>query len=240
MNHRRLLLAAGLAAASGSALAFSSQRTVRGSGNVVTQTRAASGFDRIALGGPFQVELRQGSAEAVALSGDDNVLALVETRVEGRTLNIEPAKDVDLQPSRPVRIRVDLVRLAGIRVASSGEVTGNGLRAGDLALAIGGSGAMTLGRLEATHVDASVGGSGRIAADGHATSAKVSIGGSGRTSLAGLAADDVSVSIAGSGTAEVQAAKLLSISIAGSGHVVHSGAAVPTISIAGSGTVRRA
>jgi hypothetical protein len=243
MNDRRLLLAAGLAAAAMPALVLAVDREVRGSGTIVAQSRTVSGFDRIAVGGPFQVELRQGSVEAVELSGDDNLLALVETRVETRrgskTLAIEPAKGVDLHPSRPIRIRVDLIRLAGIALESSGEVSGNSLRSPDLDIAVAGSGTVTLSSLEATRVGVSVGGSGRIVVDGRATSARVAIGGSGRTSLARLAAEEVSVNVAGSGTAEVQANQRLKITIAGSGVVVHSGAAVPTVSIAGSGAVRR-
>lgn len=241
MNDRRLVLVACLAALS--APAFALDRKVAGSRRLVTERRTVSGFDRVAIAGNFEVELRQGGSEGVELTGDDNLLALVETQVEGnsgsRTLQIAPKPDVDLEPSQPIRVRIDLERLVAVDVAGSTRVLSHGLHVAKLAVAIGGSGGVTLAALDAERLSLSLGGSGRAQADGRARSVSLSIGGSGRVALAGLAADELSVNIAGSGTAEVQANQRLSISIAGSGRVTHAGAAVPSVSIVGSGEVRR-
>jgi hypothetical protein len=239
MNDRRLVLAACLAALSAPAFA---ERKVAGSGRIATERRAVSGFDRIAIAGAFEVELRQGSSEGVELSGDDNLLALVETRLEGaasRTLKIGTKRDLDLAPSQPIRIRIDLVQLTAIDMGGSSTLAANGLHVGKLAVAMGGSGSMKLAALDAERLALSLGGSGRAEADGRAKSAALNIGGSGNVACAALAVDEVSVSIAGSGFAEVHANQRLSISIAGSGRVRHTGAAVPTVSIVGSGDVRR-
>jgi len=241
MNDRRFVLAACLAALSVSALA--AERKVTGSGRLITERRSASGFDRVAIAGSFEVELRQGSVEGVELTGDDNLLALVETRVEGtagsRTLRIAPRPDVALEPSQPIRVRIDLQQLVALDLAGTAKAAATGLHVGKLAIAIGGSGGVTLAALDAERLALSLGGSGRAQADGRARSASLSIAGSGGVALAGLAVDDLSVNIAGSGSAEVQANQRLRISIAGSGRVKHTGAAVPSISIVGSGDVRR-
>jgi len=241
MNDRRLVLAACLAALS--LPGFAAERTVRGSGRIATERRAASGFERIAIGGAFEVELRQGSAEGVEMSGDDNLLALIETRVEGtigsRTLKIAPKPDVNLDPTQPVRIRIDLVHLVALDLGGASKVSATGLHVAKLAVAIGGSGGVMLAGLDAERLSVSVGGSGRVSADGRSKSASISIAGSGQGALAGLAVDDVAIDIAGSGSAEVQANQRLRIAIAGSGRVRHTGAAVPSVSIVGSGDVRR-
>ena len=239
MYDRRLVLAACLAALSAPAFA---ERKVAGSGRIATERRVIGGFDRIAIAGAFEVELRQGSSEGVELSGDDNLLALVETRVDGtgsRTLKIGPKPDVDLAPSQPIRVRIDLVQLTAIDMGGSSTLAATGLHVGKLAVAMGGSGSMKLAALDAKRLALSLGGSGRAEADGRAKSASLNIGGSGKVACAALAVDEVSVNIAGSGSAAVQANQRLSISIAGSGQVRHTGAAVPTVSIVGSGDVRR-
>lgn len=239
MNDRRLVLAACLAALSAPAFA---ERKVAGSGRIASEQRSVTGFDRIAIAGAFEVELRQGSSEGVELSGDDNLLALVETRLEGsgsRTLKIGPKPDVDLAPSRPIRVRIDLKQLTAIDMGGSSTLAASGLRVGKLSVAMGGSGSMKLAALDAERLALSLGGSGRAQADGHAKSVSLNIGGSGQVACAALAVDEVSVNIAGSGSAEVQANQRLSISIAGSGRVRHTGTAVPTVSIVGSGDVRR-
>ena len=240
MNDRRLVLAACLAALSAPAFA---ERKVAGSGRMATERRAVGGFDRIAIAGAFEVELHQGSSEGVELVGDDNLLALVETRLEGaagsRTLKIAPKPEVDLAPSQAIRVRIDLVQLTAIDMGGSSTLAATGLHVAKLSVAMGGSGSMKLTALDAERLSLSLGGSGRAQADGRAKSASLSIGGSGQVACAGLAVDEVSVNIAGSGSAEVQANQRLSISIAGSGRVRHTGAAVPTVSIVGSGDVRR-
>ena len=121
---------------------------MRGSGRVTSERRSVADFDRLSVAGAFEVELRQGSVEGVELTGDDDLLPLVETVVEGRdgarTLRIAPRRDVDLQPSQPIRIRIDLVRLSSIALAGGSRLKASGLRTGKLALSIGGSGDIAL------------------------------------------------------------------------------------------------
>jgi hypothetical protein len=241
MNARRRLLAFGLAALS--LPAITAAREVRGSGRIATEQRAVAGFDRLAIAGDFEVELHQGEREGVEIVADDNLLPLIETVVDGRdgprTLRISPRRDVELAPSRRIRIRVDLVRLAKLAVAGSALVKGDGLRTERLDLALGGSGEIALAAVAAARVAVRLGGSGRVTVGGRSPEAVLDVAGSGHAVLAGLAADDVSVSLAGSGAADVRAERRLKVSIAGSGRVRHSGAAQPVVSIAGSGDVRR-
>ena len=241
MTARRRLLAASLLVL---ALPAAAAREVSGSGRIATERRAITGFDALASAGDFEVELHQGASEGIELVGDDDLLALVETVVESRdgsrrTLRIAPRRDVDLRPSRRIRVRVDLVRLAAIALSGSARVKATGVRSDRLALSLGGSGDIVLTALEAQRLAVDIGGSGRVTVDGRSPEAVLSVAGSGHAGLAGLAADDVSVSVAGSGAADVRAERRLKVSIAGSGRVRHGGAAQPTVSIVGSGDVRR-
>jgi hypothetical protein len=242
MNARRRLLLASLALLSPPAV-LAASRPVRGSGRIATETRAVTGFSGLAVAGEFEVELRQGSAEGVELVGDDNLLPLVETVVDGRdgraTLRISPRHDVDLVPSRPIRVRVDLIRLGAISLAGSARLKASALRTDRLALSLGGSGDIALAALEAERLAVNIGGSGKVTVDGRAAEVTLSVAGSGHARLGGVAADDVSVSVAGSGNADVRAERRLKVTIAGSGRVRHGGAAQPVVSIVGSGDVRR-
>jgi len=225
-----------------SAPAFASQ-TVRGSGKTVTEHREATGIDRVAVGGDFEVEIRQGTKEGVDLTGDDNLLPLIETRIEGaagsRTLQIRTRDDVDLTSTQPIRIGIDLVNVSAINLGGSGKIGANGLHAKGLAVAVGGSGSVTLHGLDAESLQVSIGGSGRMGGDGRAKAVAIKIGGSGECELAKMVADDVSVTIGGSGSADVNANQTLKGVIAGSGRVRYTGAATPSITIAGSGSVKR-
>jgi hypothetical protein len=244
MSHvgRRHLLVA-LAAVSASACTFAADRGIRGSGRIGTERRAVSGFERISIAGPFEVELHQGTQEGLELSGDDNLLALVDTRIEGTpgsaNLKIAPKNDTSFAVTQPIRIRIDLIRLSALAIGGSGDITGKGLRVAGLAISIGGSGSVDLGGLEAERLAVTIGGSGHVGADGHARELALRIGGSGNGLFGRLVVDDARVEVAGSGNADVNVGRDLRVSIAGSGHVRHTGAAVPKASIAGSGSVQR-
>jgi hypothetical protein len=239
LARRRLLVA--LAVASAPMGAFAADRLVRGSGHITSEKRPLSGFERVAIAGPFEVELRQGAQEGLELTGDDNLLALIETRVEGvagtATLQIAPRSDTRLEFTQPVRVRVDLVRLSALVVGGSGNIAGKGLHVANLGISIGGSGSVELPGLEAERLAVSIGGSGRVGADGRARALALNIGGSGDGLFPHFAVDDAKVDIAGSGNADVRAERELRVSIAGSGRVRHTGAAVPKVSISGSGKV---
>jgi len=241
MNARRRLLAASLATLC--LPVFAAPREVRGSGRVTSERRSVTDFDRLLVTGDFEIELRQGGVEGVELTGDDDLLPLIETLVEmrdgSRSLRISPRRDTDLRPSQPIRIRVDLIRLGSIGLSGGSRLKASGLRTARLSLSLGGSGDIALSGLEAERVAVNIGGSGRVTVEGRSPEAALTIGGSGRAMLADLAADDVSVTIAGSGAADVRAERRLKVTIAGSGRLRHSGAAAPTVSIVGSGDVRR-
>jgi putative autotransporter adhesin-like protein len=239
---RRLFVAAACGPLLGPAPAGATGSAVVGSGVAATQRRDIAGFGAVALGSPFSLVLRQGARESVEIVADDNLLALIETRISGgreRTLTIQVRRDTRIAPHTPVVVTVDFVRLESLALGSSGTITGRGLHLGKLTAAIGGSGEIFLPALEvATTLDVSIGGSGRLFADGRTRSLSVSVAGSGRCDLDGLVAGDVSIAVVGSGTARVHARTSLSATIAGSGDVLYRGDVTPSATIVGNGRLR--
>lgn len=219
--------------------------TVRGSGQVATVQRAlpllpsGQAPEAIAVEGPLRVELVQGSGTGVTLVGDANLLPLVETRLQGRSLHIGPRDEHELAATQPIRVRVVLPALGLLALGGDGRVEARDWRTPRLQVAIGGSGGVTLSGLDAPRLDVNIGGSGDIIASGKGGDLDLTIGGSGAARLAGYAVERGRVTVAGSGSAEVQAQRALSVTIAGSGQVLQTGAAEPRSSIVGSGRVAR-
>jgi Putative auto-transporter adhesin, head GIN domain len=240
---RRPLLAAGLGLLLGPRLASAAGDAVAGSGAAATQRRELGAFGAVSLGADFSVLLRPAAREGVEVVADDNLLALVETRVRGagvaRHLEIGWLDDMRIEPRTPVVVTVDYVRLEAIAVAGSGRLSGSGVQAAKVDASISGSGTMSLTGLDAGELAVAIGGSGRFSGDGRVRRLAVSIGGSGRCDAERIVADDVSVSLAGSGNARVRAESALTASIVGSGTLFHAGAAEPRISAVGNGRVRR-
>ena len=223
--------------------AVASDTLVKGSGVAATQRRDVGAFTGVSLGAPFEVVLRPGPREAIAISADDNILALVQTTLKASgsrgSLQIDLPRDTRIEPRTPVVVTIDYVRIEDLAVGGSGSIAATAMKASGLSAAIGGSGRIDLAQLDADKLAVAIGGSGLLRTDGRARALSVTIGGSGRCDAERLVAGDVSVSVAGSGDARVRAETALHASIAGSGDVYHTGAAVPQVAIVGSGRVKR-
>jgi Putative auto-transporter adhesin, head GIN domain len=240
------LLAAGLparAADSGSLLQPIGLTGVQGSGKLQTEARSVGSFQAIEVHASMNVVLRQGPREAVELRADDNLLALVETRVISRsgvpTLEIRMRDHTSYSSRNPITLTVDVVTLSSLSVRGSGNVSGDGLKAPALKLAVAGSGNIKLQKLSLDEASLKISGSGNAELAGKTGRLGLSISGSGDINTRELEADEVSVNIAGSGDAKVNARKTLNVSIAGSGDVEYSGEPSLKTSIAGSGHVKK-
>jgi hypothetical protein len=97
---------------------------VRGSGVGSKAVRSTPPFRTLKIGGTVRAEVEVGKPQSVELLGDDNLLPLVLSKVEGGTLTIMP--DQVLKPTQPLVARIKAPSLDGIEVivASSGLVTG--------------------------------------------------------------------------------------------------------------------
>ena len=56
------------------------QRSLRGSGDVITETRQVSNFTRIELDGSGDVEIVFGNKESITIEAEDNIMPLIETK----------------------------------------------------------------------------------------------------------------------------------------------------------------
>jgi putative autotransporter adhesin-like protein len=188
---------------------------LRGSGVRAEEERQVGEFRAIELGTSGTLLVKVGEATSVHVSGDDNLLREVETRVENGVLSI------DLDRSCSFRCDLELVigtpSLERLTIEGSGDVKIEGLAADELKLAIEGSG--TLG------------------AEGTVRSLRGSIQGSGHLGLAELEADQAELSIEGSGSMDVRVGLVLRYSIEGSGDIRYAGDPELRGKIEGSGSV---
>ncbi|MBL8511375.1 MAG: DUF2807 domain-containing protein [Betaproteobacteria bacterium] len=233
---------------------------VQGSGTVISETRAVSGYTGLALSVPAKLELNQNGKEGITISADDNILPLLETVVEDNTLRIRwKDKGTSIKPAT-LNITLDAKTIEQLAVAGSGEISSAALKSAKLKTNVAGSGKVSLKNLDAETLNLSVAGSGNFqAASTKASQVKASVAGSGDVKLDTLETQSLSVNVAGSGdfkaaghskdsdisisgSGDINIGNLESkkskISIAGSGDVVVWATDALTVSIAGSGTVK--
>ena len=116
-------------------------KKVTGSGVSKTETRQVSGFSGLSLGVSAKVEIRQGNNEGVTITGDDNIVPLVETVVEDGKLKVR-WNERNLNTSyKELKLTVDAKTMESVSVAGSGDVVAETLNAKKFSASVAGSAA---------------------------------------------------------------------------------------------------
>jgi serine/threonine protein kinase len=198
-------------------LEFMPTASAHGSGTLATETRDVGEFSKIEIEGSPDLEVVIGSNTVVSVAADDNVLPIIETRVDGDSLRIRSTRSYSSRLG--VKVHVVLPSLDAIASSGSGSISANGLAARAFGLTISGSSDTTL--------------------KGTADSFDVSVFGSGDVQAGELIAKDVNVNISGSADAVVRATQSLNASVTGSGDVTYLGnPANVQRNVTGTGTVK--
>lgn len=222
-----LVLAAGTACAEGTSISTSSrgvevrlrnEKPLEGNGEIVTVRRELPAFRRVALESAENLVVRIAPAASTQLTGDQNLLDRIGTRVQGDTLIVKATGSY--RARRPILVEITLPALDAVAIEGSANARIEGL--------------------EADRFEVEISGSGDVEASGRATAVQVELDGSGNASLRALAARRAEVEINGSGNVTVQVSEKLEAEINGSGDIRYAGDP-PQVKaeVNGSGRVKR-
>jgi hypothetical protein len=213
-----------------------SAKKVKGSGNVVSETRPVPEFNKIHLKGAGKVFLTRGENPSVEIKTDDNILPVIKTEVTDGKLVISH-KNYNPRPTT-LSYFITVNELKGIAVSGSADVTGDSkLVADNFSADISGSGDMRL-ELAVGNLDSDISGSGTMRFSGKADSLAASITGAGNIRAFDMQTRNVSLKITGSGNCEVSASETLNVKITGSGDVKYRGSPQISKKVTGSGNIR--
>lgn len=213
---------------------------VRGSGNIVTESRLVSDFDRVSLSGSGHVVITQGAEEGLSVEADDNLMQYVRTKVSARTLELGlrfPGTIVT--PSQPIRYNISVKDLVGLEVSGSGDIDVASIETERLEVKVSGSGDIRTYSLTAEALNVDISGSGDVVLAGEAPEQDIKISGSGNLDAGDLRGEQVVLTINGSGDATVWATESLAGRLSGSGSVSYYGSPTMDVSTFGSGKINR-
>ncbi len=195
-----------------------SPQTVRGSGNVTSETRPVTGFTGVELASSGQVIVSLGDSESVVVEADDNLLPYIQTTIRNGVLVIGAKPLTSISMTSPVHVTIIMKSLNKASVTGSGDMTIDGAAAQDMTFSLPGSGTIT--------------------AAGTADSVTITLKGSGDIRCGDLQAKSANVKINGSGNVTVFASENLTASIFGSGNIQYlSGPTNINKSVTGSGNI---
>lgn len=209
-------------------------RFVKGSGDLITEARPASNFDRIALSGSGEVIVTQGGSESLSIETDDNVMKYIKTEVDNGTLKLGFEEGYySISPSHLV-FHVSVDDLAGLTISGSGDIESEKLDTSLLDVTVSGSGDIQITDLAASDVKATISGSGEVFLAGNVELQDLNISGSGKYFSGDVCSKTVKVTISGSGNVTICVLETLNSNISGSGSVNYYGQ--PSINSQSSGS----
>jgi hypothetical protein len=214
---------------------------IRGSGNIVTDTRKVSSFDAVKVEYPARVLILQGEAESVTIVADDNLLPDLQTQVRNGTLEIfyRRTNDRHVTPTEPVTITITVIDLTKVEFSTAGDFTIEGVKTDNLDVSLSGAGNLELNEVMANALSLNLSGAGSMIASGSTDDLDVNISGFGDFKGSELHSTTANVNISGAGSATVWVDDKLDATISGAGSVNYYGSPDVTKQVSGVGGVSK-
>lgn len=222
-----------------SAIIFCSCNGIKGSGNIITQTRNVNEFEGIKSTGSIDIEITNDANQSVKVEADDNVMPYILTTVEDGLLDVRYKSDMSFINSH-AKVYVSAQTLKKILLSGSGDITSKDTlkNAEQIDISVSGSGDIEA-LVDAPKVTANVGGSGTITLVGKTKDFNCNVGGSGDIKSNRLLSENTNATVSGSGSAHVFASLHLVAKVSGSGDIYYSGnPASPETHTSGSGSIQ--
>ena len=192
-----------------------------------------SGFERIRVEGPFEVEVTTGRSAAAHAEGDRHALDGVRVEVDGTTLVV--SSNVNSWGGYPGATRTMPKVIATVPMLRAAAVTGGGrltvtrMSGQRVALSLTGAGTIRVGAIDADQLSASLIGTGALALAGSARDARFQTNGAGTIDAEGLNAGTLTVAAQSAGDSSFTARNTATIAALGNGTIRVNGPATCTI-----------
>jgi hypothetical protein len=194
--------------------------TITGSGDVITQEEAITGFEKLDVSNGFQVDASQGDSFSVVIRIDDNLVERLQVVKEGNTLKI------GLKPGLSYNI---------LRATLEADVTMPELTGLDLS---GGSHGTVTGFESTSALVLDLSGGSHAVLTGSAGDVTIDASGGSEADLSGFSVADASVESSGGSEVTVNASGRLDVDASGGSRVYYLGSpTLGTIEQSGGSTV---
>ena len=215
-------------------------------GNLVTESREVSNFDRVVLREYGELAITQGERESLTVEADQDILPRIKTEVrDGRLVigigggwldKLGDALATSLTGKR-INYSLTVKKLTGLEIHGAGRVSASNIETDRLALRLGGAGQVNIEHLTAELLEVDLPGVGKIGLTGQVAEQRIVISGAGNYSAPKLESKKASVDLRGAGKATVWAVEDLDATIRGLGSVEYYGSPSVKQTVSGLGSV---
>lgn len=211
----------------------------RGNGVIESMEIDTGIFEKISIGGNYEVILIEGKSSKVIIETDENLLSYINVEEFENTLNINNVHK--LKSSEGIKVQIYYKTLNKIYSTGASKITNEGiLKSGDMTINLSGAGAIDL-EVETDIIKVNLTGAGVITLSGETKFQETHISGAGGLRALQLKSRDCKITLSGLGGAEVFALDKIEATITGVGGIIYAGnPEVIERQITGFGKIKRA
>lgn len=200
------------------------QVSITGSGNVITQEEAITGFDKVDISQSFNVDITQGDNFSVVIRVDDNLVEYLNVVKQGSTLKIglDPSNSYTII-NATMEAEISMPELVGLDLSGSSVANLSGFGSSkSLVVDLSGNSAL-LGDIQAGDSRFDVSGNSSVTISGSGGDLTVDASGSSDVDLADFPGSDGTVDASGSSTVTVNLSGRLDADASGSSDIYYLG-----------------
>lgn len=220
---------------------FFSGKRVKGNGNIQSQERTVSSFNKVEVHGSIDVIVIQGDLKPVRIEADENLIEYIEIIQKGNELTIKNRDDYNLQSSKDIKVYVTSPVFRSIDVSGACDIIGQTKidSKEDLQLSVSGAGEINM-EVDVPEIKTNISGSGTVTLKGETREFNLGLSGAGNAHCYNLLSENTKVDISGAGDAEVYASVKLDAEVSGAGTVSYKGNAKSVKQeVSGAGSVKK-
>ena len=230
---KRLLLLASLCTLSFACFAGT---RLRGSGHSIKEAREVAAFDAVEVASGIHAQVSIGPRK-VEVEADDNVVPLVETRVEDGRLLIRFKPHTNVWGDADVNVVVQAPSIRGLEASGGSRIHAKLARAETLDVQVSGGGEVKAEDVDVSTLDAAGSGGATLELIGKTDKLKLEMSGGTRLKGARLSARSVRIDGSGGCTARFQASELVKGELSGGCDVHVQGKGSSRVSTSGGSSV---
>jgi len=228
----------------GSLVLFSSchlfGKRVRGSGNVIMQTRNVSNFNGVSISGAIDLYLKQDSAFSVKIETDDNLQRYIIISEENGVLHIRPENHINLDETGKIKVFVSAPVFKSIGATGACNIFSENMLSSTEPIDIDLTGASEARvELRSPKVSADLTGASSLVLKGEAKEFSIEGSGSSNIRCFDFLTEETSIDMAGACDAEVFANVKLDVKASGASDVKYKGNAAVSQDVSGAGSVKK-
>jgi len=220
---------------------FMGNKTINGSGNVVTQSRSVANFKSIEVDNAVNVYITQDSAFSVKVTIDENLQQYIEVYEKDGVLHVGQKNNTSVNPTGHMKVYVSAPAFERLEASGASYITAEQKITAASVITLDASGASHISaEIQAPKTDAEATGASGLTLKGQTKDLSISGQGASHIKCFDLLAENVDVDVSGASSADVFASVDLKAEASGASEIRYKGAANYTGNSSGASNIRKA